>query len=223
MKPVITIVDDEPEMQTLLRACVAEKAYDIRTASNTKEAKQQLPETDLLLLDIMMPGEDGWSFLQTVRTRKDPPAVMMISALTDKEHIVKGLEQGADDYITKPFEPAEVRARVEAVLRRSGRLATPQSPLPFALDEAARKIYFHGHALELTKKEYDLLSFFLQRPGRVFTRDQLLEQLTLRPAVSLDRTIDTHIKNIREKLQAVDEGVWIETVWGVGYRMRESP
>ncbi|SES15160.1 response regulator transcription factor [Salipaludibacillus aurantiacus] len=225
----ILIVDDEQEMRTLLKLCLADKNYIVSEAVNGTEAMEVIrgEKVDLVLLDIMMPEVDGFELLKMLReelNRKTP--VILLSALGDTERVVKGLQLGADDYIVKPFEPRELTARVESVLRRSffqknADLSFEMKGLQFYPNKY--QIFYNNKALPLTKKEFSIFHRLATNPGRVYSREQLLN-LEWEMAYEGDlRTVDTHIKNIREKLKSEGyKGTAIDTVWGVGYKVDED-
>lgn len=222
----VLIVDDEKEMRTLLKLCLSEKAYHVYEATNGSEAIEIIRknEIDLVLLDIMMPEIDGFELLKIMRqelNQKTP--VILLSALGDTERVVKGLQLGADDYIVKPFEPRELTARMDSVLRRY--LFQKDSNYFFQMRGLEfhpnnYQILYNGKALLLTKKEFSIFHRLAINPGRVYSREQLLN-LEWEMSYEGDvRTVDTHIKNIREKLKAEGyKDTVIETVWGIGYKV----
>lgn len=174
----------------------------------------------------MLPDGSGFDLLATLRGKPHPPAVIILSSRDDEADRVAGLETGADDYVTKPFSPREVVARVRAVLRRA-RPAAPSQPrarLPLSAEPDTRRAAVHGVPLELTRVEFDLLACMLAAPGRVFTRAQLIERIWGDNFAITDRTIDSHVKALRRKVaDAGGEPGLIETVRGVGYRVSDAP
>ncbi len=230
MENKVLIVDDEKEMRNLLSVCLKPFGYVIDEAQTGFEALEKIigEKYDLLLLDIMMPTVDGFEVLRNVREilDKDVP-IILLTALGDTDRIVKGLQLGADDYIVKPFEPRELLARIQSVMRRaqkSGVLEEGKFSLHQLLfEENKLKVSYREQTLPLTKKEYKLLLRLAKNSGRVYSREQLV-QLEWEDYYEGDaRTIDTHIKNIREKLKAVGfTKQIIETVWGIGYQMLEE-
>ncbi|PRO66058.1 response regulator transcription factor [Alkalicoccus urumqiensis] len=219
----VWLIDDEEQMLALLKQCLKHSPLHITEFDMPARAWDALLEgkpCDLILLDIMMPGEDGWTFLERLKTLEEPPAVIMLTALGDKEDVVRGLHSGADDYIIKPFEPSELTARVDAVLRRTSQRARPEG---LSLSTKRHTASLHGNDLLLTQTEFELLRLLSGRPGQVFTRSQMLDHIDVPGHERYDRTIDTHIKNLREKLKTADpDTAWIETVWGIGYRWKEE-
>ena len=183
-----------------------------------KALKEEIPE--LILLDIMLPGADGYTILEQLKSMpsvKDVP-VIMVTAKEAEFDKVKGLEGGADDYITKPFEPTELVARVEAVLRRCGTKSASQFRCGgLVLDEESHTVTADGESVALTYKEFELLRLFLSHPGTAFSRDQLMADVWGTDYCGETRTVDMHIRTLRQKLGAYGEK--IETVRGVGYRM----
>ncbi|OIJ14627.1 DNA-binding response regulator [Anaerobacillus arseniciselenatis] len=226
----VLIVDDEKEMRTLLTVCLKPYGYEMDEAQTGYDAMQKLIDNkyDLIILDIMMPTIDGFEVLMNVREMidKDIP-IILLTALGDTERIVEGLQLGADDYIVKPFEPRELVARIHSIMRRAKK-EDEKETVNFILhglkfEENKLKVSYQDQALPLTKKEYKVLVRLAKSPGRVYSREQLV-QLEWDDYYEGDaRTIDTHIKNIREKLKEVGYTKQIiETVWGVGYQMIEE-
>jgi DNA-binding response OmpR family regulator len=227
----VLIVDDEKEMRNLLKVCLMPYGYVIEEAQTGFEALEKVMDTkyDLILLDIMMPTIDGFEVLKNVREMldKDIP-IILLTALGDTERIVEGLQLGADDYMVKPFEPRELQARIQSVMRRSQKGNLVEEEANFSLhqlffEENKLRVSYLGQTLPLTKKEYKVLLRLAKNPGRVYSREQLV-QLEWDDFYEGDaRTIDTHIKNVREKLKAVGFSKHIiETVWGIGYQMLED-
>lgn len=198
----------------------------IVAASDGQSALAALEEEtfDLVLLDIGLPDQDGFSVLERIRATSNVP-VVMLTARDGTDEKIRGLQGGADDYVTKPFSPREVVARVRAVLRRvpPPSPSTPGVP-PLHVDERTRRATAFGVALELTKVEFDLLASLLEMPGRVYTRQQLIDRVWGDGYAITDRTIDSHIKSLRRKLGEVGAAPGlIETVRGVGYRVTDAP
>ena len=226
----ILIVDDDKKIVRLVRSYLEQAGYQVLLAHAGEEALHSIrrDRPDLVVLDLMLPDQDGWEITRTIRS--DPslaktPIIMLTARVEDTDRIV-GLEIGADDYITKPFNPREVVARVRAVLRRA-----TDDPLPARilqtgdlwLDLDRHEVKFEGQAIELTPTEFDLLKMLIEHPGRAFTRLELIEQGLGYTYAGLERTVDSHIKNLRKKIQAADDNpAYIETVFGVGYRLRGS-
>jgi DNA-binding response OmpR family regulator len=228
MAQTVLVVDDDREIARLVRAYLEQAgfhalcAYDGATALRTLRAERP----DLLILDLMLPDRDGLEIARQLRA--DPataalPILMLTARVDDTDRIV-GLELGADDYVTKPFNPREVVARVRAVLRRS---SGPQAPAQrlvhgeLALDLDAHRATLAGEELELTPTEFDLLVLLLRNPGHAFTRTELIEQGLGYAYAGLERTVDSHIKNLRKKIEREPTtSPLIETVYGVGYRLR---
>jgi two-component system, OmpR family, catabolic regulation response regulator CreB len=222
---ILVVEDDRGIADTVLYALRTEGFAPVR-ASTGAAALEALAagSVALVLLDLGLPDVQGFDLLREMRARARSP-IIVLTARDDTIDRVTGLEMGADDYITKPFSPREVSARVRAVLRRCepGAEVSPAAP-PSGVwhhDEAGCGIYFHGESLELTRYEYRLLAFLLRRPGRVFSRDQLMERVWDDPGASLDRTVDAHIKTLRAKLRAVAPATDpIQTHRGLGYSLR---
>ncbi len=227
----ILVVDDDRQIVRLLHSYLEQAGYHVSTANDGGAALRSIrtEHPDLVVLDLMLPDRDGWEVARLVRS--DPrlaalPIIMLTARVEDTDKIV-GLELGADDYITKPFNPREVLARVRAVLRRSsGSPATPAGRLEagaLVMDLDRHEVRHAGQPIELTPTEYELLRALLEQPGHAFTRRELIERALGFGYESLERTIDSHIKNLRRKVEPdADSPAVIETVFGVGYRMREG-
>ncbi|PTL38726.1 response regulator transcription factor [Alkalicoccus saliphilus] len=224
----ILAIDDEAQMLDLITACLNSTDFQVTGISDPAKASGMIRQKtyDLVLLDIMMPKKSGWELLEEIRRLPDSPPVIMLTALGETNQVVRGLHEGADDYITKPFEPSELAARMDAVLRRGSmkrEKMTAYEANGVEVDTASRTVKADGREVVLTKKEFDLLACLIRSPGQVFTRDQLLDAAAAAGEERLDRSIDAHIKNIREKMKAVaPEKTVIETIWGVGYRLPEK-
>ena len=228
----ILVADDDEKIRELLEIYLTKEGFAVERAADGAEAilKAQQMKPDLIVLDIMMPVLDGMEVCRQVRKCSQVP-VIMLTARTEDEDRIMGLELGADDYLAKPFNPRELVARVKAVLRRmvhSGEeLATRELVLSFAQLTINRQEYAatsSGHTVQLTAKEMDLLWHLASHPGRVFSREQLLESIWGYEYFGDTRTVDTHIKRIRQKLEVKDDSGWdIKTVWGVGYKFEAKP
>ncbi len=235
MEASVLVADDEPHIVDVVRAYLERDGYRVATALDgaaTLDAARAA-KPDLLVLDVMMPGASGFDVLRTLRAEG---ATCPVIFLTARDHVidrVAGLELGADDYVTKPFEPRELVARVGAVLRRVRGAAEAPAVEPTAsltlddlvIDRLARSVTRDGQPLELTRTEFDLLARLAERPSQVWTREQLGEAVFGQAFDAFDRTIDSHVKNLRRKLDpAPGGGSYVETVRGVGYRAwREAP
>jgi len=224
ISPRVLIIEDDANIQKILSLYLEGEGFEVRTASSGQEGLQCLHDyqPDLVLLDIMLPDIDGWEICRRIRQEEEIP-VIMVTALDSTRDKVTGLELGSDDYITKPFEPREVLARVRAVLRRSTHLARG-STLEYeglTIDREARRVRVDGRDVHLTAKEFDLLWMLAYHPGQVFTRDQLLDRVWGYEFYGNIRTVDVHIRHLREKLEPdPDNPAYIRTVWGVGYKFQ---
>lgn len=226
----ILLIEDEADISELIQFNLERHGFKVRAAANgedgLKMAAAQVPQ--LMLLDIMMPGCDGLTVLRRVRENaatKNVP-VIMLTAKGEESDIVVGLELGADDYMTKPFSPRELVARVKAMLRRVDDSVKPAASAgdrlsvgPISIDGDRHEAWLNGKTLAFTLAEFNLLKTLVSRPGRVFTRDQLLEKITGGETYVIDRNVDVHVRAIRKKLDS--EAEWIQTVRGVGYKCRE--
>ena len=217
----ILIVEDEAKIASLLRDYLEKiGGYRTRWVARGDEALQAFRDTspDLVLLDLMLPGMDGLEVCKAIRSESQVP-VIMVTALVEEIDRLLGLELGADDYICKPFSPREVVARVKAVLRRAGGGAgLPENGL--RIDEERHVASINGRPLKLSPVEFALLRQLADQPGRVFSRDQLMSLIYTDYRVVSDRTVDTHVKNLRRKLE--ESGAHpdlVESVYGVGYRL----
>ena len=231
----ILVADDEPHIREVVRAYLEREGYEVLEAGDGETALEHGRNAglDLLVLDVMLPGRSGFDVLRALRSEGSSVGVLMLTARDDVIDRVAGLELGADDYVTKPFEPREVVARVGAILRRFGRVAAgtganhTAEPAPRAvstffdlsIDMDARDVLRGGPSLPLTRTELDVLAALADQPGRVWTREQIGQRVFGESFDTFDRTIDSHVKNLRAKLGSrPDGGSYVETVRGVGYR-----
>ena len=228
MAKTVLIVEDHRNIADLLRLYLEKEGYEVVIALDGLKGVEKFREVhpSLVLLDVMLPGMDGWGVCRTIRSESKTP-IIMLTAKSETEDKVSGLKQGADDYITKPFEMKEVLARIEAVLRRSG----------IEPEKAARKLVFDKliidmDAFELTvdgkkvptpPKEMELLYHLASTPNRVYTRNQLLDEVWGFDYFGDTRTVDVHIKRLREKLEGVSDQWELKTVWSVGYKFEVNP
>jgi len=231
--PRILLVDDEQPIQTLLSFPLQRDGYDVVTVSDGREALARFSEQafDLVVLDLMLPRMDGLEVCRRLRAQTGPGKlvpIIMLTAKAEELDKVLGLELGADDYITKPFSLREFRSRVKAVLRRSALARTdpedeaPIETLDLRIDPAKRTVDMRGELVQLTYVEFEILTALARSPGRVFTRDMLLTRVWGDSAYRDPRTIDVHIRHLREKLERdAKEPEYLFTVRGVGYRFRD--
>ena len=223
MPGTILIIEDEAEIADTLRYAVETEGMRAVWASQGREGQTLLGEQDidLVILDVGLPDCSGFELLKQIRQGSEVP-VMMLTARSDEVDRVVGLEIGADDYVTKPFSPREVVARIKAILKRSQNGA-PVRANGFDLNASARKILYRGSPLNLTRSEYILLTTLLAHPGQIFSRRQLIEHIWSDQHPSDDRIIDTHIKAVRAKLQQIDPGCMpIVTHRGFGYALETA-
>src|SRR5688572_1570352 len=221
MSERILVVEDEVKLAGLLRDYLAQEGYEVSVLHRGDEVEAWVRShpVDLVLLDLMLPGKSGLEVCKALRASTGP-SIIMVTARVDEVDRLLGLELGADDYICKPFSPREVVARVKAVLRRSRRDGQQHdSEGELILDDAAYKASLAGHDLELTAVEYQLLKVLASHPGRIYSRDQLIDAMYRDERVVSDRTVDSHIKKIRRKIAAVlPERELIHSLYGVGYK-----
>jgi DNA-binding response OmpR family regulator len=228
----ILVVDDDREIARLLRGYLEQAGYGVQVAYDGVTALAMVREArpDVLLLDLMLPDMDGWAVTRRIRsdsTLAATPIIMLTARVEDTDKIL-GLELGADDYVTKPFNPREVLARVRALLRRQ-HLAQESQAAPalqigaLRLDPTRYEVTLAGAPLEVTRTEFNLLHALMKNPGYVFTRSELIESALGYTYESIERTLDSHIKNLRRKVgDNPKEPVYIHTVYGVGYRMADD-
>ncbi|MEB3105245.1 MAG: response regulator [Cyanobacteriota bacterium] len=227
-RATVWVVDDDPQLQDLLAEVLGGHGYQVRCHGDTRQLDSWLERQrpDLVVLDLMLPGDDGLSWLRRLRDRGDDLPVLMLTARADGVDRIIGLEQGADDYLGKPFLPRELIARIEAVLRRRMPLPTgapreAAEPIrfgPFALDPSTRQLTRHGQPLELTSGEFSLLLAFASHPQRPLSRERLIE-LARGPASDTDsRSMDVQVSRLRRLIENDPRRPrWIQTVWGYGY------
>jgi DNA-binding response OmpR family regulator len=226
----IAIVEDEPELASLIEFNLTRNGYQAQIhpgAGGTLKALEQ-SRPDLILLDVMLPEADGFELCRQIRRSAviGRTPVLFLTARSDEVDRVLGLEIGGDDYMTKPFSPRELIARVRAHLRREELDAEPAQLAeigPFRLDAGARRVFLRGEKLDLTSTEFNLLEFFLQHPGRAYSREQLLEAVWGEQRYVTPRTVDVHIRRLRERMEEQPENPrYLTTVRGFGYRFEDS-
>jgi len=217
VNPRVMIVEDEPELALLVADYARAAGYAPEVFGDGAEALAAIRRNApaLVVLDLMLPGLDGLSLCRAVREFSEVPIVMVTARVEEIDRLL-GLEAGADDYLCKPFSPRELMARIKAILRRLGAAAPPRVLL---VDEAARRIHVHGRLLDLTPSEFAIMAALARRPGQVFSRAQLLDAARADSLDATDRAIDSHIKNLRRKIDAVAPGLdAIRSIYGLGYR-----
>lgn len=223
---MIYCVEDEKNIRELLVYTLKSSGYEAKGLGNGKELKKALKEEipELILLDIMLPGEDGYAVLEYLKSRSDTQdiPVIMVTAKEAEYDKVRGLEGGADDFITKPFGMMEFLARVKAVLRRTKKQEHPKEYhcKGLTVDVKSRRVWNNDRSVELTLKEFELLRYLLENQGTVLSREKILEKIWGYEIYGETRTVDVHIRTLRQKLG--DSGSLIETVRGVGYRIGEE-
>ena len=220
----VLVVEDDKNIQDLLRMYLEKEGYAVTVAADGGQglAKFRAIKPDLVLLDVMMPVMNGWEVCKTIRSESRTP-VIMLTAKGELDDKITGLKAGADDYITKPFEMRELIARIEAVLRRSenGGAEVKVRRLVFdklVIDMDAFELYVDGKKVDTSPKEMELLFYLASSPNRVYTRNQLLDEVWGFDYFGDSRTVDVHVKRLREKLEGVSESWCLRTVWGVGYK-----
>jgi two-component system catabolic regulation response regulator CreB len=225
MKPKILIVEDEPAIADNIQYALETDGFETLCMSSGGPVVPHLDKEsiDLIILDIGLPDINGFELCKKIRKKHNLP-IIFLTARSDEIDRVVGLEIGGDDYVTKPFSPRELSARVKAVLRRTRQKASaPSVRAAFEVIESSRKIAYCGQLLELSRYEYQILKTLIRRPGHVFSRDRLMDLVWDAPEASMDRTVDAHIKNLRAKLKAVNPEIDpIVTRRGMGYALRED-
>ena len=223
MSKTILVVDDEERLVSLLKAYLTQEGFRVVTAGSGRAALFQArqEEPDLIILDIMMPEMDGYEFMRLHSRERDTPVILLTAKLEESDKVL-GLELGADDYVTKPFSPRELTARIRAVLRRAGKTAPEPEILRAAgitLNRSGRFVKVDDRFVDLTPSEFDLLAALMSRPGYVFSRLELLDRLQGTAYEGYERTIDVHVRNLRSKIEPDPSAPrYVETVYGAGYR-----
>lgn len=218
----VLLVDDEQRLRQMLREYIAHEGYEIVEAADGAEALQIFAEQqfNLVILDVMMPRVDGWTVCREMRRTSAVP-IIMLTARGEEYDRLFGFDLGVDDYLVKPFSPKELLARMKAIIRRSDQANEQQKRMQvegLVIETDSRNVTLDGQALALTPREYDLLRFFMQHPNQVFSREQLLSSVWGYEFEGDSRTVDTHVKMLRERLG--DSRRMLVTVWGVGYKFQ---
>jgi two-component system response regulator BaeR len=220
-KPHVLIVEDEKKLASLLADYLAVSEYSTSCIHDGLEVGPWLSEqhTDVILLDLMLPGKNGIEICKSIRQTSQVPIIMVTAKVEEIDRLL-GLEIGADDYICKPFSPKEVVARVKALLRRaSATRSSSNISLPFIIDANRMVMAIDQQAIALTSVEFQMLSLLSSEPGRIFSRDQLMNTCYTDHRIVSDRTIDSHIKKLRKKIAVIGNENWIQSVYGVGYKL----
>ena len=228
------VVDDEKLIVKGIKFSLEQDGYEVDAAYDGEEALEfaKKKEYDIVLLDVMLPKLDGFGVLQAIREFSDMPIIMLTAKGDDIDKIL-GLEYGADDYITKPFNILEVKARIKAIIRRGGKAAKPKDKTEgeerivagdLELDKDSRSLFINGKEIDLTAKEFDILYLLVTNPGKVFSREKLLEKVWNSKTDSSDlRTVDVHVRRLREKIEpSSSEPKYVHTKWGVGYYFKNQ-
>jgi len=220
----VLLIDDEKRMLDLLSLYIEPYGYKCIKKHSGSDGLDFLrkEKVDIVILDIMMPDMDGWTTCEKIREISDVP-IMMLTARNEKDDVVKGLKKGADDYLAKPFNEKELLARIEAIMRRTNRTSNVEDSIRFEgliMNQSTFQVTFQDKEIFLTPKEFAMLELFLEHQNKVFSREHLLSTLWGLKVDTEDRTIDSHIRNIREKLRQACFPVekYLKTVWGIGYK-----
>lgn len=231
MKKQLLLVEDDDAIADVVQLNLVEAGFEVRRESDGAAAMRRIEAQrfDLVLLDLMLPGADGWDICKQLRALPDYVPLIIISARTAEAHRVLGLELGADDYLAKPFSVLELVARVRALLRRAERLREPATVTPqlrfgeFHLDPVRREVTRGDNTIALTLREFDLLYFLARHPGQVFSRGDLLNCIWGAGFDGYEHTVNSHINRLRSKLEPDAQAPkWIQTVWGIGYRFGDA-
>ncbi|HEY3365568.1 MAG TPA: response regulator transcription factor [Symbiobacteriaceae bacterium] len=220
----VLVADDEDRIRQLVRMYLTRENFEVDEAGDGQTALERINGTtySLIILDLMLPEVDGWTVCQEVRRHSDTP-IIMLSARSEEYDRILGLQLGADDYVCKPFSPRELVLRVKSLLRRTPGVTPVRGAVLQAgnltVDEQCCQARVAGEELRLTPKEYSLLTLMIRRPGQIFSRESLLEQVWGYEFTGGRRTVDSHVKNLREKLGEAGATAQVETVWGFGYRL----
>lgn len=220
------VVEDDPNISELLRLYLGKDGFDVMLCADGAKAESMfdLFMPDVVLLDIMLPGKDGWEICKAVRSKSNVP-IIMLTAKGETGDKVSGLEMGADDYVTKPFEVKELLARIHAVMRRTDVDGAVEKKLSFdklVINLDSYELIVDGQKIDTPPKEMELLYHLASSPNRVFTRNQLLDEVWGFDYFGDSRTVDVHVKRLREKLEGVSDKWCLRTVWGVGYKFEVS-
>lgn len=225
----ILIVEDEITIADLEKDYLELSGFEVEIESNGESGLQRAlgEDFDLFILDLMLPGVDGFEICRQIREKKNTP-ILMVSAKKDDIDKIRGLGLGADDYVTKPFSPSELVARVKAHLARYERLISSNAPenevveiRGIRIDKTARRVWINGEEKQFTTKEFDLLTFLAENPNHVFTKEELFREIWDMESIGDIATVTVHIKKIREKIEMnTNKPQYIETIWGVGYRFK---
>ena len=223
----ILVVDDDMRLRALLERYLTEQGFQVRSVANAEQMDRLLTRESfhLMVLDLMLPGEDGLSICRRLRSQSNPMPIIMVTAKGEDMDKIMGLEYGADDYITKPFNILELKARIKAILRRSVKKAPTETQekkvlkardLELSFD--SRRVFISGKEVNLTAKEFDLLELLMENPGKVYSREKLLDTVWGYDYPGDVRTVDVHVRRLREKIEVnPSEPKYIFTKWGVGY------
>lgn len=219
----ILVVDDESRMRKLVKDFLVKSNYDVLEAGDGEEAEQiffREKDIALIILDVMMPKLDGWQVCEDIRAYSKVP-IIMLTARADEKDELKGFELGVDEYVSKPFSPKILVARVEAILRRTNQAAKAEvlSYGGIEVDKSAHQVFIDGQPVELSYKEFELLSYFVENKGIALSRERILNSVWNYDYFGDARTIDTHVKKLRSKMG--EKGDMIKTIWGMGYKLEE--
>jgi two-component system catabolic regulation response regulator CreB len=225
-KPQVLVIEDEPSVAENITYALSTEGFEPTWCATGEEgmAALQAGDIDLIILDVGLPDCSGFDLCRKIRALSDVPVIFLTARAEEVDRVV-GLEIGADDYVVKPFSPRELTARARAILRRRGPSVANDGPsgVPFEIDDERQVVSFRGQRMDLTRYEYRLLALLVRHPGRVYSREVLMDQVWEEPDASMDRTVDAHIKSLRAKLREVDAEVDpIVTRRGLGYALRED-
>jgi two-component system catabolic regulation response regulator CreB len=224
MKPRILIVEDEPAIMDTIQYALETDGFETICLTSGMSVIPMLSQNpiDLIILDIGLPDINGFELCKEIRKTHSVPVIFLTARIDEIDRVV-GLEIGADDYVTKPFSPRELCARVKAILRRTQQISMSALSPAFKINESKRRISYFGKILDLSHYEYKIMNTFIRRPGHVYSRDQLMDLVWDEPETSMDRTVDAHIKNLRAKLKTIKPDIDpFITHRGMGYSLKED-
>ena len=231
-EPLVLVVDDDLEILRMVGVLLSGEGYRFAEARDAYQALEMIHKTppDVIVLDWMMPGLSGWDLVRRLRAEQATRGVpiIMLTAKTEEKNVVAGLRAGADDYITKPFSGGELVARIDALFRRARSDGGSDDSKPISigaitLDPSEHRLSVEGHELRIGPTEFRLLAFFMRNPNKVFTRSRILDNVWGARACVEERTVDVQIRRLRKALESYGHGEFIETVRGVGYRLKAAP
>lgn len=212
----ILVIEDDPPSREVITEVLEFDGHQVVATRTAEEGLRHLPQVDLVVVDVMLPGMSGMDFTETARRLKPDIPILMLTSLAHQGDRIAGFKSGIDDYLTKPYDVTELLLRIKALLRRSGRSEVMQRG-PYQIDVSERSVYHQNKAIDLSRLEFDLLITLARSPGKAFSREELFEKVWSEESDALVRSVDVKIADLRRKM---GDASWIQTVWGVGYRFK---